>query len=306
MKRLKKAARDYVALRRSLGYKLEWVPNRLADFIAFLKAHGTDHITVPLALEWAQQNQEVLPITAAGRLSCVRSFARYLSAIDPRTQIPPDDLLPYHCRRRQPHLYTDGEVRRLLRAARTLSGLRGATYYCLLGLLSVTGLRISEACNLRPQDVDLKAGLLTIVDAKFGKSRWVPIHPSTRAVLAQYARDRDQYLPRPTGHFFVSTTGRRLCRSVIWTVFHQLSRRVGLRGPTASHGPRLHDFRHRFAVTTLVNWYRSGQEIEPRLPILSTYLGHISVADTYWYLTLCPELMGLAVKRLERRWEVPA
>lgn len=305
MKRLRKAVRDYVALRRSLGYKLEWVPNRLADFIAFLKAHGTDHITVPLALEWAQKNQEVLPITAAGRLSCVRDFARYLSAIDPRTQIPPNDLLPYRCRRRQPHLYTDGEVKRLLKAARALAGLRGATYYCLLGLLSVTGLRISEACNLRPQDVDLKAGLLTVIEAKFGKSRWVPIHPSTRAALAQYARKRDRTLPRPASHFFVSRTGRRLTGPVVRTVFYKLSRRIGLRRPNASRGPRLHDFRHRFAVTTLVNWYRSGQQIEQRLPALSTYLGHVGVTDTYWYLTLCPELMGLSVNLLERRWEEP-
>jgi integrase len=203
-------------------------------------------------------------------------------------------------------LYSNDEIWKLLQAARQLPsahGLRGPTYYCLLGLLTVTGLRISEARNLKTEDVDLQEGLLTIRGTKFGKSRLVPIHPSTRAVLTDYASRRDRCLARRPDTFFVSGRGTRLDGAEIRRTFYLLSRHVGLRGPSDSHGPRLHDFRHRFAVETLIRWYRSGQDIERRLPILSTYLGHVHVADTYWYLTGCPELMGLAVKRFEDYWE---
>jgi integrase/recombinase XerD len=303
MKPLKKAARDYVALRRSLGFKLEWVPNSLADFVRFLEKQRADYITVPLALEWAQRNQEVKPITAAGRLSVVRSFARYRSATDPRTQIPPLGLLGCRSRRVPPYLYTDAETQSLLKAARQMPGLHGLTYYCLLGLLSVTGLRISEALSLRAQDVDLEQRMLTIVATKFGKSRLVPIHSSTAEELTKYARERDRVFRRNLIYFFVTRRGNRFTAGAIRHVFHRLSRQIGLRSPNASHGPRLHDFRHSFAVKTLVNWYRSGEKVEQCLPVLSTYLGHRNVTDTYWYLTACPELLGLAVTRFERHWE---
>jgi integrase/recombinase XerD len=215
-------------------------------------------------------------------------------------------LLPHRPGRAHPYLYSDDEVRKLLRAARQLPsthGLRGPTYHGLLGLLAVTGLRISEARNLQTEDVDLKEGILTIRGAKFGKSRLVPIHPSTRKVLSDYALRRDRFLTRRPETFFVSGRGTRLDGAEIRRTFYTLSRQIGLRGPSDSHGPRLHDFRHRFAVRTLVQWYRSGQDVERRLPVLSTFLGHVHVADTYWYLSACPELMGLAVKRFEDFWE---
>jgi integrase/recombinase XerD len=152
--------------------------------------------------------------------------------------------------------------------------------------------------------VDLGASLLTIRGTKFGKTRLVPIHASTQRVLAAYAAQRDRFLAgRPAAAFFVSSRGTRLDGGDVHRTFYALSRQTGLRGPTASHGPRLHDFRHRFAVQTLVQWYRAGQDVERRLPLLSTYLGHVHVADTYWYLTACPELMGEAVQRLEARWK---
>jgi integrase len=172
-----------------------------------------------------------------------------------------------------------------------------------LGLLAVAGLRISEARNLQTEDVDLEEGVLTIRGAKFGKSRLVPIHPSTRKVLSDYASRRDHCLPKRPATFFVSGRGTRLDGAEIRRTFYFLSRQIGLRGLSDSHGPRLHDFRHRFAVETLVQWYRSGQDVERRMPVLSTYLGHVHVADTYWYLSACPELMGLAVKRFEDYWE---
>jgi integrase len=203
-------------------------------------------------------------------------------------------------------LYSEEEVRQLLEAALQLPsahGLRRPTYHCLLGLLAVSGLRISEARNLQTDDVDLGEGILTIRGAKFGKSRLVPIHPSTCRILSDYASRRDHFLARRPEIFFVSGRGTRLDGADVRRTFYYLSRQIGLRGATDSRGPRLHDFRHRFAVETLIQWYRSGQDVERRLPILSTYLGHVHVSDTYWYLTACPELMGLAVKRFQDYWE---
>jgi integrase len=302
MNRLTKAVRDYVQMRRSLGYKLKKAPGLLSDFVSFLEEQGATHITIPLALEWAQR-KPAPPAEWAARLTCVRSFARYWSATDPRTQIPPESLLPYRPSRARPYLYSDKEIHQLLEAARQLDGLFGLTHYCLLGLLSVTGLRLGEVLNLKVGDVDLAQGILMIVGTKFGKSRLVPIRRSTQKELARYAQERDRALGPDLIYFFVSQRGHRMDAGSVRRVFYRLSRKVGIRGPTASHGPRLHDFRHRFAVRTLVNWYRSGQAIERRLPVLSTYLGHGHVNDTYWYLTLCPELMGLAVRRLEEHWK---
>jgi integrase len=303
MNRLKKAIRDYVSLRRSLGYKLREAPAMLSDFVAFLDKQKADHITIPLAVQWAQGKPKGSPALWAKRLTCVRGFARYWSATDPRTQIPPWGLLPHRSKRARPYLYTEKEVRHVLKAARQLRGLRGLTYYCIFGLLSVTGLRISEALNLRPQDVDLREGILVIVRTKFGKSRLVPIHVTTQKVLSDYVRQRDRAFRCALPYFFVSQRGLRLDADEVRHTFCKLSRQIGLRAPNASRGPRLHDFRHRFAVRTLVDWYRSGQDVQRRLPVLSTYLGHVHVSDTYWYLSTCPELMGLVVKRLEKRWE---
>lgn len=305
MSSFRKGVREYINLRRSLGYKLQDAAPLLSDFVSFLEDQGAHHITIPLALEWAQQ-KSTKPAEWARRLTNVRGFARYWSATDPKTQIPPWSLLPHRPRRARPYLYTDQEIADLLKATKQIRGLHRLTYYCLLGLLSVTGLRISEVLNLKIRDVDLIKGILVIVGTKFGKSRLVPIHASTQRVMAKYARERDRVLGRELSYFFVSRRGNRLDGGQVRRTFYRLSRKVGLRGPTASHGPRLHDFRHRFAATTLVNWYRSGQEPERRLPILSTYLGHGHVSDTYWYLTICPELMGLIIKRIEKHWEDPS
>jgi integrase len=171
-------------------------------------------------------------------------------------------------------------------------------------LLSVTGLRLGEALNLKLDDIDLRNNVLTIDNAKFGKSRLVPIHPSTQKVLAKYLQQRVRLLGGcASPYLFTSGTGNRLDKADVHRTFYVLSRQIGLRGPTASRGPRLHDFRHRFAVQTLLNWYRCGLQIEQLLPTLSTYLGHVHVSDTYWYLTAFPELMGQAVERLEKHWE---
>jgi integrase/recombinase XerD len=302
----REAVEEYVEIRRSLGFKLLDAKVGLINFAAFLEQRGAAHITISLSMEWAQREKTARPAEWARRLSFIRGFARHWSAHDLQTEVPPSGLLPHRPGRAHPYLYSVAEVQRLLQAARQLPskrGLRGPTFHCLLGLLAVAGLRISEARNLRTDDVDLNEGILTIRGTKFGKSRLVPIHPSTCTVLSDYSSQRDRFLSRRPDMFFVSGRGTRLDGGEIRRTFYYLSRQVGLRGASDSHGPRLHDFRHRFAVETLVQWYRSGQDIERRLPILSTYLGHVHVADTYWYLTACPELMGLAVKRFEDYWE---
>jgi integrase/recombinase XerD len=306
MNTLREAVHDYVEMRQSLGFKLHDAERRLLKFVSFLEERHASHITVGLALQWAQENPLARPAEWGRRLCDVRGFARYRSASDPRTEIPNWGLLPFRRQRLKPYLYSEDEIRLLLDATLempSLRGLRGETYRCLLGLLAVTGLRISEAVNLRSEDVDLTAGVLTVRRSKFRKSRLVPIHPSTVTVLSDYASQRKRFLAgRLAPFFFISRRGTRLIFSCVRVTFYAISRRVGLRAPFASHGPRLHDFRHRFAVQTLLHWYRSGQDVERRLPVLSTYLGHAHVSDTYWYFTAYPELMGLAVKRLDEHW----
>lgn len=305
---LHQAAQDYLALRRSLGFKLRCTGALLLKFTAFAESRGAEYVTISLALEWATQSRHQQPATWAERMKAVRVFARFQHAIDPRTEIPPFGLLPYRPRRLQPYLYTDDEIRSLLEATSRLSsrrGIRPHSYYCLLGLLAVSGLRISEALALQEQDVDLQAGILTIRQSKFRKSRLVPLHPSTVNALRQYVEQRNLLLPaRNSDSFLVSDLGRPLEVADVRRTFYELSRWTGLRQGAINRGPRLHDFRHRFAVETLIRWYRAGQDVQRRLPVLSTYLGHAHVSDTYWYLTHCPELMKWAVKRLESQWEV--
>ena len=245
----------------------------------------------------------------------MRGFARYRSAADAVTEIPPVRLLPHRSTRAKPYLYTEDEVRRLLDAALQLptswpsTPLRPWVFHCLFGLLSVTGLRISEALDLKVEDVDLEQAVLTIRAAKLGRIRLVPIHASTCAVLADYLQRREQFLrqyKRSSDHVFVSNRGTRLDLGRVHRAFYALSRQTGLRARGASKGPRLHDFRHRMAVLTLTRWYESGDDPERRLPVLSTYLGHVYVAGTYWYLSGEPALMAQALARLERRWGEPS
>jgi len=311
MSTLRMAVREYVRTRRALGFKLREAGKGLLDFVTFMEQHRASYITQALALAWAQQPSNVQPAWWARRLSFVRGFAHYRSATDPRTEIPADSLLPYSPKRARPYLYSGQEIRSLLRAALSMpcryerGELRPWVYYCLLGLLSVSGLRLGEACNLQVQDVDLEAAVLTIRGAKFGKTRLVPLHPSTCKVLTDYIDRRNRHWgQRPvSSYLFVSSCGNRLDSADIHRTFYALSRQVGLRGPSDSHGPRLLDMRHRFATNTLVHWYRSNQDPERKLPLLSPYLGHVHVADTQWYLSGSPELMREAMRRLEQRWE---
>lgn len=294
---------EYLALRRALGFQLKDVGRSLHQFVRFAEAQGAAFITTELALRWATQPVQVLPVHWARRLSMVRRFAQYCSAADPRTEIPPQGLLPARYVRRPPYLYSEEEIRHLLQAARRLPsplGLQPQTYTTLFGLLAVTGMRLSETLALDRQDVDLPQALITIRCAKGPKARWVPIHHSTVRVLAQYTVLRDRLVPAPTTpSFFLCERGTRLSQWAVRRTFVQVSRQIGLRGPTESHGPRLHDLRHAFALRTLLRWYRSGVDVERHLPELATYLGHVHVSDTSWYLSAVPELLQLALQRVE-------
>lgn len=313
MNTLREALQDYLALRRGLGFKMQSAGLLLPRFVAFMEERQAHHITVQLALEWAQQAENVQPAERARRLVFVRGFARYCSAIDALHEVPAPDLLPYRSTRAQPYLYTEEEVQRLLDAALKLpttwpsTPLRPWVFHCLLGLLSVTGLRISEALDLQLGDVDLDQDVLTIRAAKLGRSRLVPIHPSTHTVLADYLERRAQFLgQRGSAYVFISNRGTRLDIGRVHRAFYTLSRQTGLRSAGASQGPRLHDFRHRFAVQALTRWYEAGEDPARQLPVLSTYLGHVFVSGTYWYLSSWPELMTQAMARLERRWGAPS
>jgi integrase len=307
MKRLHQAVKDYLALRRSLGFKLREYGECLHDFVSFLKENGVSNITNKLAVEYATRRQDEKPVSWSRRLIIIRGFARYRVGADPRTEIPAVGLLKFRSRRARPYLYSEDEIRRLLEAALKMKSphlLHPHTYYCLFGLLAVSGMRLGEAINLHPQDVDWTQGVLTIRGAKFGKSRLVPLHPSTLAVLLDYAKLRDKiFIERPVSTFLVTSRGTKLEKTNLSRVFRELSRQITIRKPGVRQGPRLHDFRHRFAIETLLRWYRSGEQVSRRMPVLSTYLGHANVSGTYWYLGSTPELMAAASKLIETRWK---
>lgn len=308
MKELRTALEEYLNVRRMFGFKLRIPGSLLRNFVTYAEKEAASFITRELALRWATQPKNCQPAQWANRLSMVRTFARYMSAMDVRTEIPPYGLLPHRFHRKTPYLYTDEEIAGLIEAARQLPsprGLRAFTYSTLFGLLAVTGMRMSEPIGLDRDNVDLSRGILTVRRTKFGKSRILPIHASTLQELRHYCQLRDRICPwAKTRSFFVSERGTRLTEwSVRWT-FVRLSRQIGLRGPHDSRGPRLHDLRHGFAVQTLLAWYRAGIDAEQHMPELSAYLGHVHVNDTYWYISAVPELLRLATLRLEQGGKV--
>ena len=311
MNTIREALDEYLGMRRHLGFKLHRAGRALLDFVTFMEQREAPVITQALALAWAQRPRNVQPATWAARLGDVRVFARHRQATDPRTEVPSPGLLPFKPRRATPYLYSDDQIRNLLQAALQLphryrqGALLPRVYHCLFGLLAVSGLRLSEARNIELRDVDLDTAVLTVREAKFGRTRLVPLHSTTCEVLADYiARRRRHWAGRSVSpYLFVSSRGNRLDGAQIRRAFYAVSRRIGLRGEHDRHGPRLHDFRHSFATRTLVNWYRCEKDPERLLPVLSTYLGHVHIADTQWYLEGSPELMGEAMRRLESRWE---
>jgi integrase/recombinase XerD len=300
MSQLRRHIDDYLALRRALGFKLEKPGRLLPGFAAFAEAAGAGTVTIDLALKWAVLPQGTSPVWAAQRLSMVRGFARYLQAVDPAAQVPPADLLPARTRRATPYIYSDDDVTALMAAARSLRNpLKAATFETLIGLLAVTGMRGSEAMGLDRDDLG-DDGMLTVRATKFRKSRQLPLDETTLRALGSYQALRGQLCPAPaTASLLVSATGARLCHATIQPVFRHLVRQAGIGKNAPRARPVIHGLRHSFAVKTLLGWYQDGQDVQARMPALSTYLGHAGPAATYWYLSATPDLLALAAGRLE-------
>jgi integrase len=293
---------DYLRLRRALGYKMERHGLLLPQLVGYLEAAGATTVTSDLAIAWARLPMRARPNHWAARLAVARGFARYLTTIDPMTEVPPPGVFPARRHRPAPYLWSPEEICRLLEEARALpSPLRAATYEALFGLLATTGMRVGEAVGLERDDVDLRAGVVTIREAKFDRSRLVPLHPSTTEALSDYAAKRDRLCPRPRSTaFFLSAVGTRLERSAVDKTLRKITTSMGIR--TTSVRPRAHDLRHSLAVGTLTGWLRAGVNVDEHMADLTTYLGHVSPADTYWYLSASPELMALAAERLDTRY----
>jgi integrase/recombinase XerD len=305
MSRLRQALDDYLMVRRTLGFKLKNASYLLPKLVAYVEEAGASTITSELALAWARQPAEN-PIQWSERLKAARGFARHLQSLDPRTEVPPAYVLPTRRCRTAPYLYSASDIAQLMHAARLLRPpFRAATYETLIGLLACTGVRVSEAIRLDRDDVDYENGILIVRTSKFGKSRGVALHPSTISALQTYVRLRDQLHPcLATPSFFVNTRATRLAYRTVNCTFVGLVKQAKI-GPSVAIGHlRLHDLRHSFAVQTLLQWYRAGGDVQVKLPLLSTYLGHIDPKSTYWYLSAAPELLAEAGSRLQQALEV--
>jgi integrase/recombinase XerD len=303
MSRLRTAAEDYLAMRRTLGFKLSSQGRLLLEFIDYCEQHLLNHVRTDAAIDWATNPPTGVQdrVYHARRLMVVRSFARHLAAIDPATEIPPPDVLPHHYRRVTPHVFTTEQIEQLIVAAGQLQpAMRAATWRTLLGLLAVTGMRISEACNLNVDDIDVDSGVVRIVNSKFNKSRQVLVHHTTLDALAGYRQQRQLLCPSATTPaLLINSYGRRLHSGNATHTFAELVDTTGIVARPGQRRPRLHDIRHSVAVWTLMDFYRDGGDVQARLPLLSTWLGHLDPKSTYWYLQAVPELLALAVGRLE-------
>ena len=297
---------DYLAMRSELGFDVEGQRWLLRDFIRY--AERVDHrgpISIDLAVGWALSSCPGDPARAERRLGAVRQLARHRVVFDPKTEIPPAGCIGRIPRRRQqPHIYTDAEISALLGECSRLrprEGLRPRTYAVFFSLLASTGLRLSEARYLYRRDVDLDQGLLIVRAGKFDKTRLVPLHPTSVQALATYARWRDSFRNDPPSEFFFRTEkAPRLQRAAVEKTFSRLRERLGRPPRGRTRQPRIHDFRHTFAVRRLLRWYEDGVDVDRKILALSTYLGHAKVTDTYWYLSAVPELMAITAERFEQ------
>lgn len=293
-------AEDYLAMRRSLGYKLRGEGRMLADFAARLDDAGQTTITISAALAWATEPHDAAPAHWRRRLSVVRGFARHLATLDPACQVPPADLLVAPAHRPPPYIYSAEEIAALIHAAGTIGApLPSATLQTLISLIAASGLRVGEALALDRADVGLDTGVLTVT-GKNDQVRMVPLHPTTIGMLAGYAARRDRLCPLPASPaFFITSTGQRARQRGVAETFARLLALAGIHTPPGRRRPRVHDLRHTFAVATLTGWYRDGADVAARLPVLSAYLGHSCPEATYWYLQATSELLALAAARLQ-------
>jgi integrase/recombinase XerD len=297
---LRAHAEDYLAMRRSLGFKLRGEGQMLADFTDRLDETGQDTVTICAVLAWATEPHDATPTHWRRRLSVVRGFARYLATLDPACQVPPADLLAAPSHRPPPYIYSAEEIAALIHAAGTIGApLHSATMQALISLIAASGLRVGEALALDRDDAGLDAGVLTVT-GKNDQTRLVPLHPTTAGMLAGYAARRDRLCPHPASPaLFITSTGQRARQRGVQETFARLVVLAGIAVPPGRRRPRIHDLRHTFAVTTLTGWYRDGANVQAQLPVLSAYLGHSCPEATYWYLQATPELLALAAGRLE-------
>ena len=305
---LRTGVADYLTFRRALGFKLDRVDWLLNSFVDHLDVRHVSRITTEIALEWATLPEEASSWWWRQRLGIVRGFARYMQNIDPASEVPPPGLISAVLPRATPFMFSDDDIAALMTAAARLTPtLRAGTYNRLIGMLAVTGMRVSEAVNLDDDDVNFDEGLIVVRHTKFDKTRELVLQTTTLDALNSYRRSRQHHQPSPsTPAFFVSGAGTRLLYPNVLGVFHRLVDETGLTERRVGRRPRMHDLRHRFAVQSVLDWYRNGLDVGPRMAALSTYLGHVKPADTYWYLSATPELLGLAAERLEMSVEVPS
>ena len=301
MKAMLHLADRYLLHRRRLGFQLRIEGSLLRDFARFADAAAPGQpLRTALALRWATLPTNSTRLYHAKRLELIRGFARYCSALDPRTEIPPQRLLGPAHQRIAPHIYAPPEVRLLLNRASRLSparSLRPLTAATLIGLAACTGMRNSELLRLTIGDFDANAGTLRVARAKFSPERCLPLHPSAVAALRRYRTARSRR-PTFTDHFFVSLRGRPLATNTVHQMFRQLTR--GIRGNGARPSPRLHDFRHTFATRWIAEWSRRGAPVAHHLLLLSRYLGHRSFTETYWYVSANPRSLADVGSRFHR------
>jgi integrase len=301
---LHQAIDSYIALRRGLGYQLRNAELALHDYADFLQTRGESTVTTASALRWAASREGTTAHYTVERLSHIRMFARHLAAFDPETEVPPTNVLGNTRKRKPPHIYSDSEISSLMAfAGQVHPEDRGAAFEVLIGLLAATGLRPGEAYALDRGDVDLDQGILTIRESKFHKSREVTLHESTMAALRAYRSRRDRWFSKsPSAPFIACRPQGRLAAKNVHYGFQNLLIQARV-NDLERRRPRLHDFRHSFAVKTLLDWHVRGLEVQAMLPLLSTYLGHVNPNTTYWYLSAEPELLRAAADRLEEAGE---
>lgn len=297
---------EYLAYRRSLGFRDDNAGGELIRFGRYVDRMGfTGPLTTDVAVQWAKDTGHHAPIYRARRFDLARGFARYRAQFDPETEVPPPGILgPSRYPRKAPYIYSDTEVGMLIGAAsaiRPVGGLRPKTFPVLFGLLACTGMRVSEALGLNNADVDLGSGLLTIRWSKFNRSRLVPLHSSTVTALREYQSFRDCYLKEEVADaFFVNEKGARLHYHNVKEAFQRIRIRLDWTEAERTRRPRIHDLRHTFAVKCILRWYRENEDIDRKIAVLSTYLGHVNITKTYWYLTGVPELLALVGNRFEK------
>lgn len=302
MKTLKKGIEEYLKNRCNVGFKMQSARKLLLEFALFLKENGATSITVKLALDFATRNPETSRERWAVRLRAIRQFAKYWSTEDLRTEVPPKNALPYSYRRKAPYIYTDDEIKRLIECSESgqpHNRFNQHTYFVLFGLLAVTGMRIREVLNLECNEINFKDRIITITKSKFRKTRYIPIHNSTIEVLKNYSNCRNQHFPNhKIPQFFIDHNGNALKGARVGYIFRKRKIKIGMISQKDRRSQRISDFRHTFAVKTLINWYKKGvNNIDSYIPLLSTYLGHVKPSNTYWYLTAIPELLNIVAAR---------